>query len=749
MIFWRKIVRFPLVFVVLGYLAINIWFNYRFYWHELLFDTSKIGATVGEIQASEWGLEKIYQKIIHFKNPFSPIQELLYPFGIDIVAADPGLAFYFPIFRPFFSTHQSLMLVIVMGLFLANIGMYALLRRLGMSRPISFVIGLSYGYMTFLIPRIGHPIYVASVFLFPWFFLFAVIFFQSKDYKIKLLASFGASFFFVMTLWQNVYFFIILLLSCLFLFLYWFFFQRKTFFLVFKKNWLYVFFICGVLLIFLYPWLKALYESFLFSEIPRPTGWGGAVEFSSDLFGFFIPSIYNYYYGPLIIYLIRDIEFAKNVFENFTYPGIIILLSYFFLFLFYRKFPQKFKATIKPYVFTSFAFLILTLGPFLHIAGRWFIELDDGIRLVMPLPYILLHYVPFLGNIRVPGRLIVGFIFFAYVVSAYLLSFYLKNKSDRFKIFFIVLLVAIVIVDHRSSDIPIIREQFFPETIYQIVKKDPQVSSVLEVPFTVRDGFTYLGDYNSIGMTIGQAKHTKPVLGGYSGRIPDYIKNYYRQNPFLGYLARVIDEDLQTNPFVDKNDLVNWQNIDILKSQRTIDFLDLKYIILNEKKPYRRGLSEVFQNLGFEKKKNDGHFSLWQRDPVPSEFLEVKVGNPDDELFLGLGWYQKEEDFRWANKKNSVLFKVTKPRKFTLKFQASSFYKDQQVTIYLNKKEVASLIVDQERKTYTVPVNKTFKKGINFVYFIFKNAYIPKEVIPNSLDGRRLTAKFFSISLTD
>jgi hypothetical protein len=46
----------------------------------------------------------------------------------------------------------------------------------------------------------------------------------------------------------------------------------------------------------------------------------------------------------------------------------------------------------------------------------------------------------------------------------------------------------------------------------------------LEIPFTVRDGFNYFGDRDSIGATVGQLFHEKSVLGGYIGRIADYKK---------------------------------------------------------------------------------------------------------------------------------------------------------------------------------------------------------------------------------
>ena len=151
------------------FLIVNILFNYKVYWSELFYDTSVNGVVTGEVYSVEWGMDQVYSKLISGENPFTSIKNFLYPFGTDIVVADPGGGFFFLLSRPFFSLHQSFAIFVILAFLLTNIGMYLLLARLGIRRSVALIIALAYGYMTFLTVQIGHPSYLMH-FLFPWFY---------------------------------------------------------------------------------------------------------------------------------------------------------------------------------------------------------------------------------------------------------------------------------------------------------------------------------------------------------------------------------------------------------------------------------------------------------------------------------------------------------------------------------------------------------------------------------------------------
>lgn len=746
--------RFSWLLVLVGYVSVNVIFNYRVYWHQLITDLSKNGAVWGEVQSYEWLTDKFYRAITAGQNPFGLVKGLLYPFGFHLGLSDAANGLYFLFLRSFFSIHQSMSIIVAMSLLLANVGMFLLLRALKFDKFISFFVGLAYGYMTFLFPRGGHLNYWC-IYIFPWFFYCMLILLKTTKKPVKILSSIGVSIFFVLTLWLNFYYFVMLLISLFCLLLFYLLFEKQLFYKQIKKIWRYIIFVFLLIAIFLIPWGKGLYEASIFDEIPKTIGWGGAIEFASDLFNYFIPSGYGYYvskypflYQPFLLFLKLFRPEARSIFENFTYPGLIILISYFSLIFIYKKFDKDTKKNIKPFLLVSIVFFILTLGPFLHVFGHWVLIVDEGIKIVIPLPYIILHYIPFLNNIRVPGRLIVGFIFFAYIVCAYMVDYFLKNKSLRFKQVFFIIFLLIFIFDQRVADNIFPPSQVYPYKIFQEIKSDSEKVSVLEIPFTVRDGFTYFGNGDAIGMTIGESWHGKPVIGGYLGRVSDYKKNYYRLNPFFGFLGRLIDADLVNNPVTDKNDPINWTNLDVKKSKDVIDFLDLKYIILNNEMPYAATLSAKLKELDFKNQVSESKFSLLKRAPNKKDFLFIDLGNENDINYLGMGWHEKEVNFRWSEKKNFVMFKTTKQKKYILHFKAEAFNKDQKVTIYLNKKKITKINVLATIKEYSVPIDMEFESGINMIYFMFDNYYRPIDVIPGSLDQRRIAAKFFKIYLT-
>jgi len=744
----RSCQKYPFVFILLGYFLVNIFFMHSF-WNELIFDNSKVGARYGEVFSVEFTMDKVYQNIINGRNPFAYSNALLYPFGTNFLSTDSGNGFFFVFLRPFLSEHQSLSVLVASGLIFANLGMYLLLRKLGFDKFISFLIGLAYGNMTFLMARVGHLTYM-PIYVFPWFFYSGYSILRERQTSKKIVFTLLASLFLVLSLYLNQYYFVMLALSIGLIIGYYLFFDRKYLFSSFISNWKYL--ICWLVFtsILLYPWVVILLQTIKFEELPAANGWGGAIQFSSDLFNFFIPGTYSYFLNPIAVFLATRFKFASGIFENFTYPGIIIIFSFITLFILKlkNKLPYKLYLSIKPYLFVAVIFLVLTLGPFLHVFGKWGITVDEGIRIVFPLPYIVFHYIPFLANIRVPGRLIVGFIFFAYIVCAYLIDYFLRNKSSNFKKSFLALFLLVFFIDHYFS-VNTPSRSFFPNKLYEEIKKDPSKITVMEVPSTVRDGFTYLGNPDALGFIVGQLKHGKPVLGGYFGRVPYFKVDYYKRNPFLGYTGRLMDPDLKNNGSLDKTDIEVWKSIDLEKSSDAINFLDLKYFLLDEQEPYVATLSSVLQNLGFSKKMNEENYSLWQRIPEKTEFLSVDIGSKKDDMYLGMGWGLRESGFRWAGKKSSILFKLNNPRKFILNFQASAFYNKQEVKIYVNKKEIAKVTVPTHLEKFSIPINQELTEGINFIHFIFPSSYRPSAVIPSNNDNRNLSARFTHVSLDE
>lgn len=733
--------------MLLIYLIVNLWY-YKSFWHELKFDTSTVEARYGEVLATEWGIEQAYQNIVAGKNPFAWRSSAFYPFGTEFASTDSGNALYFIALRPWLSTHQAMSITVALSIYAASVGMYLLLRKLKIGVGIAGILGLAFAYTTFLLPRMGHLTYM-SIYVFPWFYLSALTMTGRGKLGKRVLGALGTAFFLAMALYHNLYYFVTLLLSAGLLGGFYGCCRRDEVVEVVKNSWRMIV-VGGVAIVaMIAQWLVTLRQVTLFSGLPKTEGWAGALQFSTDLFGMFIPSYYSRYLRGIAVWTDQHWAFAKGIFENYTYPGIMILvtLGIFGYLIIRKKNFGKAKQQVAPWLFAGFWLWSLTLGPFLHVAGRWTKELQEGIKLVVPLPFALFHYLPFMGNIRSPGRLAIGYIFVSYIVIGYLWQSWGKRLTKEGKALVFVGLLAVLILDH-SIKYSLATPTPLPYQIYEFIKKDPGGGVVQEIPSAMRDGFIYFGNTEGLNFIAGQLIHGKPMLAGYSGRVPSYKFAYYQQNAWLGYVGRMIDPQVVNNGGLDRTDLSKWQELNENEARRAVDFLDIKYIILYPTTPGYTQIVTELPKLGYKKIKEESVAELWSREPTDQEYLSVKIGEPGDELQIAGNWYGRDQGFRWMNSTAQILLKVADKKEMTLHLEGASYHKTQLIKIYLNREFLGSVNLETTRKDNQLLVPRTMlKTGINTIHIIAADSWQPKVVDPTSTDSNLLSAQFSEIYL--
>ena len=722
----------------------------KFFWEEIFFDRFTIGAVWAEVVALEWKTEAIYQNIISDLNPFAANNKFFYPFGTDLVSAEGGNAYFFVFLRPFLSTHQSVFAITAFGLLFSSIGMYILLRNLKMEKWTSLLFSLAFSYTTFLQPRGAHTTYLA-LYVFPWFFLSLLTILQSNNLHKKILATIGMGVMAGLTLFVNLYFFIILVWSIIFLFIYGLIWERKLLIKLIVKSFKFFSFSGVVFLIFISPWLIALYDTYTFESIPKIPGWGGSITLSADIFNYFIPSRYAFFMRHIEGFISSKFVFARTIFEQYVYPGLFILGSYaILLFLIIkRKAPKKLMRYLWPLISVSLAFALLTLGPFLHVFGKWWIEVEEGIRIVVPMPYIIFHYMPFMANVRAPGRLVVGFIFFATIATAYLFNYFLNKQSGNVKKILIIAGFVIFFVDHifwvRTPPTPI----FLPKNIYRTIANDKSSATLYEIPSTVRDGFNYFGDKDGMYFIYGMFYHDKPVLGGHAGRLQRYKFEYYQNNPFLGYLGKLTDLYLESNVGLLEYERILSPKINKEASIDAIDFLDLKYILVNNNMSYSPSVSATLSSLGFKKTMTEKNYSLLTRMPSKREFLNINLSMTGADIYLGDGWIREDHD-NLVQKKSSLLFKINKPRDMQLTIKGRTFFSPQPGKLYVNRKYLGVIDFTTEESRHSINIPKDqLKQGINEVHIFFENEYPYNEIEKGSTDLNGFSAQFKGLALTD
>jgi hypothetical protein len=187
------------------------------------------------------------------------------------------------------------------------------------------------------------------------------------------------------------------------------------------------------------------------------------------------------------------------------------------------------------YVTLLATFVLLSLGPFISIAG---------FNTHVPGPWALLRYVPVVGLARTPGRFVVMVMLVVAVLFASALA-YLMRQQDRRRARLTVLIAAALLV-FELSPLPRTLYPARVPALFQSVAAAPEGTTLLHLPFGIRDGASSIGNF-SAQSEFFQTAHGKTLMGGYLSRVSDRRKAELRANPVLNALALLSEEQPLTD----------------------------------------------------------------------------------------------------------------------------------------------------------------------------------------------------------
>lgn len=361
---------------------------------------------------------------------------------------------------------------------------------------------------------------------------------------------------------------------------------------------------------------------------------------------------------------------------------------------------------IQPLLFASFFLLLFTFGPFLKVADHWRIVLEEGIYLVFPLPFLLLHKVPGLEGLRAPMRFTPAYVFFLSIASAIIVQTIAKKVNPTKKIVFISLLFCVIVLDQWYT-IPAYHIQSIPLKLYTHIQKNPDKATVLEIPFTVRDGFIYKGFVHAINPMAGQLIHNKPIIGGYLPRVNGYIFDYYSKLSFIQYVFTITDQG-NYNPIKElpqKNTIFPYPEDDSV-AEIELRFLNVGYILLKENQPYTKSIQQVIENIGYKKTLSDSGYTLFEKQIHPYR-SSVLFGGKDDELFIVDGLSNANEKYRTPTKNQIRLVLPVQTENSTFSLVASSDELQTEAKMYIDKKYIGEVLLN-EKKEYRLPLEHQY-----------------------------------------
>jgi hypothetical protein len=170
-------------------------------------------------------------------------------------------------------------------------------------------------------------------------------------------------------------------------------------------------------------------------------------------------------------------------------------------------------------------FFVWALGPFLVLAG-----VDTGLKL----PAILLRFLPFVANARMPGRAMV----MVYAAVAVLVAMRLAESRRLRAPALQWLLVALVAVDFWDAPLPLTPLDR-PAVYAALARADP--GAVCEVPFGIGDGLSVGVGSQDRRVLFYATQHEHPLVGGYIGRMPTDAGDRYKGMPVAGTLLALSD----------------------------------------------------------------------------------------------------------------------------------------------------------------------------------------------------------------
>ena len=182
------------------------------------------------------------------------------------------------------------------------------------------------------------------------------------------------------------------------------------------------------------------------------------------------------------------------------------------------------------WVAVTIGFALLSLGPFIYIAG---------LNTHVPGPWALMRYLPVVGLARMPTRFSVVVAIGASVLMAGALAAIGTRWPHRRRL--IGAIVAVLLVfELWPAPRPLYSASISP--IYDRIAADPRPVRVLSLPFGVRDGTWAAGNFRPRSL-YNQTRHGKALIGGYLSRVsPRRVERMRQDYPTLDALISLSEQ---------------------------------------------------------------------------------------------------------------------------------------------------------------------------------------------------------------
>jgi hypothetical protein len=480
------------------------------------------------------------------------------------------------------------------------------------------------------------------------------------------------------------------------------------------------------------------------------TGWGDALKVSVDLLGLVTPTALHPLGGDWVDTLEQTREGTARFSDvNTVFLGWTTLTLALVGAIAFRK-------KLAAWITGALVFCLFCLGPLLQINGRSLFDFD-GLETSLPLPFIVLHYLPVIKANRVPNRFSAVLMLALAVLAGFGVAWLfgkirgatteghprpVKEATIRTVALAAccLLLAGLILFEHWSAPLPLTDARV--PAVYEQLAADPEDYAVLQLPLGWRNSFGVLGD-ESTQTQYYQSLHHKRLLTGNISRNPPFKFDYFAQIPILESLIT-----LETYGHVD----AERREADQATAGELVSFYDIRYVAVAPGIPGRppyvdtrdAALAYVEEVLPVTKVYDQDGWLLYEVDrPALSPTLTVDVGSgvPLESMALGEGWASPEEiqgaSARWVEAQDARLFlPAEEGAAYHLTLRAMPFdfaeAEMQSVTLYVNGHDADTRILPSSWQSVPWDVPAAWlRPGLNDLRLHVRRLDAPTDVIPS------------------
>jgi hypothetical protein len=443
-----------------------------------------------------WEIETFKKNfnLFGFSLKFFNSKEAFYPYGVNIISSYP--THLYNIVNLFFA-NKYLTINIITGLSFVSSGYltFVFSKKILNSFFLAFLTGFIFSFQPFIQSRlyVGHYNLILT-FTIPLFLinLFNFFFKNNKwNFKQNIITYIKLIFLYLLIIVCDFYYayYIALLFIFLILFNY---FKINYYFFTFKKV---------VVKILLFVIVSSIFYHLVNYFLNLNIDFYNYIPQSKD----FISNRYSIFSNNFNQF---NNEHELNV--HFEY----IVLALFFLSIFKININQL-NIIMKTFLWLMFCYLLLIFPLFFKVEKTY----------LFASPSYFLYNLPIIKNFRVPSRAFILVLLFVTIFSFKFFEPYYYKLNFRNKIYLSILVFLFILIEYIPHPLPIrVDNKNSPEEI--IFLKNMPNGSLLILPFGVRDGKRGIGDFNPIDMYY-QTIHNKPILGGYTARVKNFIFDSY------------------------------------------------------------------------------------------------------------------------------------------------------------------------------------------------------------------------------